>query len=81
MAMSERRFLGRGGAAAEMALRVLRLADVGEWTPAAHIAARIGCSSQSVSHIVAALIRAGHAIEHGYEGYRLLERREAARRA
>jgi biotin operon repressor len=73
-------FLGRGGTAAATALRVLRLADVGEWTPARHIAARIGCSPQSVSHIVAHLIRIGHEIEHGYEGYRLVERRESARR-
>lgn len=61
-------------------LRVLRLADVGEWTPAAHLAARLGKSTSYASNVVARLRAKGHRIDcnrFGGGGYRLLAPGEA----
>lgn len=62
------------------ALRVLRLADEGEYVPAEHVAARVGCARTYVSTVIAALRAKGWEIDRrqGFAGgYRLLGRRRS----
>jgi biotin operon repressor len=59
----------------QAALHVLRLAEPGEWTPAAHVAARLGVARTTVSNIVARLVARGVQIERNRSsdgGYRLV---------